>query len=344
MSPAAESATPALAAWQETYAKIGKLLFENTLEPTPDNYALWYRYLSGSDGAFNSQVERAIEQSGGLTAVAVAAINAQRNLEMSSSDLSRMANDAQKYLEAVSDVVGQSSDDAREYGTALEDNVAGLATGAPPSAVESLLQLTRAMIEKTRIAEESLRKTGEEITALRDDLATAQRAATTDGLTGLSNRRSMDAQLEAAFDAARRGHTPLSVAICDIDHFKKFNDTFGHQIGDEVLKFVASSLAKAADDRCFVGRFGGEEFVLLFEGRSAEEAAAELDRIRAVVAARELKVTATGQSLGRVSFSAGVAMIQRRGGPSALLKRADAALYRAKDQGRNRVLIAGDDE
>jgi diguanylate cyclase len=132
------------------------------------------------------------------------------------------------------------------------------------------------------------------------------------------------------------------VAICDIDHFKSFNDTHGHQIGDEVLKFIGKVLARSAGERHFAARFGGEEFMMLFEGLDAPQAQRELDRIRAEVASRELKVTATGRSLGKLSFSGGVAVLARRDSPEALVKRADAALYQAKASGRNRVCIAGE--
>lgn len=327
-------------AWDGLYERIGALLFEHHLEPNPDNFALCHRYVTGGDGAFNERVERVMRDNGGLTSIAVAALMAQRNAEHSATDLARIADSAQDYLEKIARILGQSGSDAHAYGAALESRAAGLASGVPPSAeINELIGLTRTMIEKTRDAEGHLRQTTVEIEGLRDNLTAAERKANSDALTGLPNRRALEARMRSAVEAARRAKQPLSIAICDIDHFKSFNDLHGHQIGDEVLKFVASALARVANDRRFVARYGGEEFVILLEGLDTQAAAAEVDRIRAGIASRELKVTATGRSLGKLSFSAGVSGLEKRDSPGTMLKRADAALYVAKDAGRNRVRI-----
>jgi diguanylate cyclase len=334
---------PALEDWRGTYDRIGQLLFDNLLEPTPENFEVCHRYLTANDSQFNNMVDRAIEQSGGLTAVAVAAIAAQRTIEISATDLSKIAEDAQEFIEQITAILTKASEDAGEYGAALEGSAADLAAGMPPfRTIENLIGLTRVMIDRTRTAEDHLRKTRGELTVLRDDLDAANRSANTDPLTGLANRRALEKRLRASIEQARREKAPLSVAICDIDHFKSFNDTHGHQIGDEVLKFIGKVLARSAGERHFAARFGGEEFMMLFEGLDAPQAQRELDRIRAEVASRELKVTATGRSLGKLSFSGGVAVLARRDSPEALVKRADAALYQAKASGRNRVCIAGE--
>ena len=108
-----------------------------------------------------------------------------------------------------------------------------------------------------------------------------------------------------------------------------------------MIKFVATSLAKDGGERLFAARYGGEEFVVLFEGSNASQAGAEVDRIRAAIGARDLKINATGQTLGRLTFSAGVAELSLDDdGSSAMLKRADVALYEAKRGGRNRVVVS----
>jgi diguanylate cyclase len=261
----------------------------------------------------------------------------------------------------MSSILTRSGDDARDYGLALQSEAAGLEatgleaagleaagleaagpnlTGSPASVVRKLVDLTRSMIDKAQTAEEDLRRTEMQMSAMRKDLAAAHRKANSDPLTGLPNRRALDHQLRAAVENARRADSPLALAICDIDHFKQFNDTHGHQIGDEVIKFVGSSLGRTAGADIFVARYGGEEFVALFERAAAGEAMKMLDKIRAAIAARELKVTHTGQSLGKLSFSGGIATLDLQDSPGSLLKRADAALYRAKQEGRNRIVAA----
>jgi diguanylate cyclase len=327
--------------WRGHYDDITRLLFDNGLEPTPTNYTLAYRYVTASDATFNHTVEQAIA-GGGLTAAAVAAILAERNLELSAADLQVMVDDAQKHLVQVERIVISSRVAALDYGDALATNAAELATGAPPEpVVGELVGLTQSMIDRTRTVEEQLRAACSEVRQLRDSLTEAQEAANRDALTGLPNRRALDTRLATASDTARRTGQPFSIAICDIDNFKMFNDRFGHQIGDEVIKFVANSLAKDNNERLFAARYGGEEFVVLFDGVDAAGAGAEVDRIRAAICARDLKVNATGQTLGRLTFSAGIAQLcTSDSGTSAMLKRADIALYQAKSAGRNQVVVS----
>ncbi|WP_294395212.1 GGDEF domain-containing protein [uncultured Sphingomonas sp.] len=326
--------------WRRLYDGIARVLLDNRLEPTPTNYAMAHRYLTAHDRAYNGSIERAIK-SGGLSAASAAAMIAERSVELSAADLTVMIAEAQARLTEVDEIVTQSRIAAHDYGEALESNAAQLEAGAPVApVVNTLVGLTRSMIERTRGVGDQLRAACDEIRQLRDSLAEAQDQANKDALTGLPNRRALDARLAAAMDNARLTGEPFSIAICDIDHFKAFNDRFGHQIGDEVIKFVATSLARDSNERLFAARYGGEEFVILFEGAGAAMAKAEIDRIRVAIAARDLKVNATGQTLGKLTFSAGVAELAREDdGSSAMLKRADVALYQAKRGGRNRVVI-----
>ncbi len=301
--------------WRRLYDMIGKLLFDHGLEPSPANFDLCHRYLSGRDNELNAVIDRAITKDGGLTEAVTAAISAKLDSGLSTDELSRIATDAQGYLEEMSAILARSGD-------------------------ETLVELTRAMIDKAHAAEEDLRRTELQMSAMRKDLATAQHKANSDPLTGLPNRRAFDHHLRSAFENARRAGSPLALAMCDIDHFKLFNDTHGHQIGDEVIKFVGSSLGRPANGDIFAARYGGEEFVLVFERGAAGQALGILDKIRATIAARELKVTNTGQSLGKLSFSGGIANISAQDSPGSILKRADAALYQAKQDGRNRIKTA----
>jgi diguanylate cyclase len=256
-----------------------------------------------------------------------------------------MASGAQAQLNTILTLLHRSSEDVRSYGESLEENRALLEDpDTTVRTVDELIHLTKTMIEKSREVEEKLRVSSEEITQLRDNLTEARKQADTDPLTGLPNRGSMDRRLKDAIEAARANKTPLSIAICDIDKFKLVNDTHGHLVGDEVIKFVASSLAKKDSDRLFVARFGGEEFVLLFDGIDPIAAANELNEVRQRVGNLELKITSTGAKLGKITFSAGIADLEGRANGSAILKAADTALYRAKNDGRNRVYIATPDE
>ena len=151
-----------------------------------------------------------------------------------------------------------------------------------------------------------------------------------------SSKRSV---ISGLLSEARAKGEVLSLAFCDVDRFKLINDTHGHDAGDRVLCAVAGTLNEHAGDACFVARHGGEEFVLLFYGMDKEEARVKLDAIRRAQAARQLMNRETGKPFGRVTFSGGVAEVTEDSDTRSALTRADAALYRAKEEGRNRVVI-----
>jgi diguanylate cyclase len=184
---------------------------------------------------------------------------------------------------------------------------------------------------------------GQQMVSLQDNLAEAQANAETDPLTGLANRRAFQAKLIEAAQQALQEDYPLTLAFCDIDHFKKFNDTHGHDTGDRILRLVADALSEGAGEDTFVGRYGGEEFLILFDGIMARRAAMRVDEIRDELQNRSLVSRTTGQSLGTITFSAGVAQLQNGEDVGDVLRRADEALYNAKNAGRNRVIISGEE-
>jgi diguanylate cyclase (GGDEF)-like protein len=149
----------------------------------------------------------------------------------------------------------------------------------------------------------------------------------TDGLTGVSNRRAWEGGYGLAMARAVRSGQTLSVVMLDLDHFKRFNDTYGHAAGDKLLRFTAQLLLRSTRVTDIVARYGGEEFALCLEGCSAEDAQALLERIK-------------GQLPGGSTFSAGIAITDGNETPAAVLERADKALYGAKRAGRNRIKIS----
>lgn len=165
----------------------------------------------------------------------------------------------------------------------------------------------------------------------------AQEMALSDPLTGLANRRHARIFLEANFAAAERGAS-LAVVIFDIDHFKEFNDTYGHAAGDEVLKTVADLLGGGTRDMDLSARWGGEEFLTVLSSGDAEGATIFAERFRTTLEEQPTQ-------WGRVTISAGIAThVPGMESPELLVAAADRALYRAKEDGRNRVRLAGESE
>lgn len=245
---------------------------------------------------------------------------------------------AQTRIDGAVLLVGRSADDAEAYREALSVEAEALVGAhAGEQVTAALIGVTRTMIARARGAEERLRAMGEELESVQRDLADARQSAEHDQLTGLPNRRALEAALQRAVETSRAADQALSLAFCDIDHFKRLNDTHGHALGDRVLRLVGDCLSEGAGTGAFVGRQGGEEFVMLFEGVRLEEAAARVDAVRAELAHRDFKSRTNETPIGHITFSAGVAALRPGEMGDSLMQRADEALYRAKNGGRNRV-------
>jgi diguanylate cyclase len=186
-----------------------------------------------------------------------------------------------------------------------------------------------------------LEESTSEITKLRDNLAEVRRDAATDALTGLGNRKAFDAALERAVAEGGAAGGSICLAVLDIDHFKRFNDTWGHQTGDQVLRYVASVLSRVGASPRFAARYGGEEFAIIFPGETASTVAPVLMEVLQEIASRNLRRRSTNEELGAITVSAGLAELKLKEGALDLVARADAALYASKRGGRNRVTNAG---
>ncbi|MEZ6001258.1 GGDEF domain-containing protein [Hyphomonas sp.] len=184
----------------------------------------------------------------------------------------------------------------------------------------------------------------DQVERLTADLEAARTAALTDGLTGLANRRMLDTKLLGFVADAQGGEAALSLFVCDIDHFKRVNDRWGHDVGDHVIRFVAAKLRSLARPGWLAARFGGEEFVLVMPGMTAWEAEKIATQLLGDVGSRPLRIRNSGDVIGRVTLSIGVA--EYRPGETAdyWFRRADTCLFNAKAGGRNQVLSepAGD--
>jgi diguanylate cyclase len=337
--PAARPAAAALARRIEDrplFEAVGRFLDEHRLDYSPANYLLVYTLVTRKNAAAVAAIEAAISDGVRLTQRDADRILAEAGVALSgsasvSSPTDDMLEQARLQLEAVAAIAGASHERTAQFGRDLETSAAELRT-APNAALDDLLRITGGMIERTREAQRQLDVTTLEVQSLRRELASMSEAARTDALTGLANRRA----LEDRFDWLQRSGTAFSAALCDIDLFKTINDSHGHGVGDRVLKAVASVL-DATSAGHLVGRYGGEEFVVLLGGVRAPAAAALMDSARRELAHRSFRVRGTEAPIGRVTFSAGVVEGKPGQGWDELLARADVMLYQAKALGRNRV-------
>lgn len=320
---------------------ITTFLLDHDLDISASNLVLAHNAFSGLNPRLAREIAARIESEEGITQKWLDELAERDPVQPDRAELDRLVARLESNLETFQTNTKAARSVTSDYGSKLEQHVTDLQqVQATDELVSHLADLAKSMLERTRRAEEEMRRSEDEARSLRRSLARAKRDAEIDHLTGLPNRRAFEALLERHYEEARAACEPLSVAFCDIDEFKKVNDTHGHEAGDRVIKLIADTLAKISDDHCHVARHGGEEFVMLFRGLPPSEAAKRLDEARDQLAGRRLINRKTDQPFGQITFSGGVADVFGYGEARGALKAADEALYRAKENGRNRIELA----
>ncbi len=205
-------------------------------------------------------------------------------------------------------------------------------------AIQKLLSLSQLMVESTRENREQIAETNKKLATLQTELEHARNEADFDQLTKLPNRRKFERTLDEMLKKLHEDGQSLVLVFIDIDHFKKVNDTYGHECGDRVLRLVADELGTMSGSHCHTSRYGGEEFAVIFDGQDIDSVWKIIDNCRDTLASRSLVDLQSGKALGTISFSAGVAECLSSDTKRSILRKADLALYEAKSQGRNVVL------
>lgn len=338
----ASSPAPPQIAGLAWFDQIRALLLTTGLPALPEVYDLLWRYVRDDDHDLSLAIDTAIAH-GQFDLAYVAILRKKHCGDVGTSEVAALVEAAHEQAEALTQRIESGRTELADYGRAIADGGAALEAPLDAAALAVLLEQLSAATATMQAAnarlEGELAKAAREARELSERLGAAERAAITDQLTGVLNRRGTLELLARAQTDARETAARLSVAMVDIDHFKRFNDRFGHALGDEVLRFVARHVAdRVAPNGGIVGRLGGEEFVAVMPGHDIAAAAAAIDRIRAELASQIIRNASDGSSMGRVSFSAGVAGDRPDDSCDSLLDRADKALYTAKRMGRDRVV------
>ena len=310
---------------------------------TPDNYQVWYTYVSGENSALVRAIDILLSNGSEFDEACCRDIFHQFfTPDKNALHVSHTAREVQREIQRILDFVADMSAAHNGYDATLKEVSGNLVGNLSATEIRSLLDTLIAETENMQVTNQSLRReleeSTQEITALRENLTSARMESMTDSLTGLANRKQFDKDLRQAAINCMEAGEELSVIIADVDHFKRFNDRWGHLLGDQVLKLIGSVLQKSVCDVDTAARFGGEEFIVLLPSTSLHDAASLAEKIRADISSRKAKKRDTGETIGRITCSFGVATF-RQGEPlSALVERADRALYEAKKMGRNRVV------
>ena len=332
---------------EQAFAKSAiALMGEANVPATPDNFELFYAYAAGENpglmqvmrGLLESKKPFTPEQISDLRMRCLPGARAAAAMDTLGGDMGALVNDVMNRLES-------ATRHTANYKAALTAATGQL--GAERSQadvrklVEGLIAATRAMEQRTKALEGELQASSQQVSELRDKLDNVRRESMTDPLTQIANRKAFDEAVKSALTGVAENEE-VSLLICDIDHFKKFNDNWGHQTGDQVLRLVAACLSENTKGRDTAARYGGEEFAVLLRGTSLAAATKVAEQIRATVETKKLVKKSTGDILGTITISIGVAQFARGEGIESVVRRADACLYGAKHHGRNMVINQND--
>jgi diguanylate cyclase len=310
------------------------------LEPNVTNFAVWTAHLAGTHPALSGAIDSLRDGPVRLSDASLQSLYYQ-HLITDSEEILDLGDAMSGHLRRAAEALADAGASTARYGDALDGASVALKAPVEPfvlqTLVRTLIQATRNMRDRTRELEERLSETSGEVRSLRNNLSKVREEALTDPLTGVANRKRFDEFLEDCRREAIRKGSPLSLIMCDIDHFKAINDAWGHNVGDQVIRFIASALGSSIREGWMVARYGGEEFAIVAPDATIAEAMKAAERARMSIESKVLRRRTTNEHLGHVTASFGVAQFEPEEPRWKFVERADAALYASKDAGRNKV-------
>jgi diguanylate cyclase len=308
----------------------------------PRNFEVWYQYATGYNPELNRSINETLAQKGTLDDADIDQIYSTFLSPIRVSD--RIDAVGSRVLDEIKQVLGMidaASGSATSYSESLADaseKLEGVIDHDTLRAViERLMEGAKEIEVSNKKLEARLSASRQEIEQLQQNLETLRTESRTDPLTNLANRKFFDTALGKAIAEAKQNNQPLSLLMTDIDHFKSFNDKYGHLTGDQVLRLVALSVKQNVKGQDTVARYGGEEFMVALPNTALQSALTVADHIRRAIMTKELVKRSTGERLGRVTISIGIAVLRANDTAQTLIERADKSLYAAKRSGRNRV-------
>lgn len=322
----------------EAFERIKK---EN-LPATPDMFELWFSYYSGNNAEVVRSIEIMTKENFDLTYERCRELHRRLlNSDRSRETLQKAEEIVGNTLTDVDSVFTSLKSNNEDFGGSLEEVGVQLSQTTDPAELKKLvtgiMSQTQKMMSENKALETKLEKSSSTMQQLKQEMESVRKEAFTDGLTNIANRKRFDTEIDIMMEEAREQGYPLSLVICDIDHFKSFNDTYGHQIGDQVLRLVARVFHEGVKGRDLPCRYGGEEFVIILPETDAESAEKVANVLRNAVKSKEIRNRSTGEVLSSVTISMGVAELTGDEEVKEWIERADKALYRAKKMGRDRV-------
>ena len=337
--------SPASMPHQEIYADRALLMMRTlSVSPTPRHYSIFYACAGGQPTELVREIEKIVTAKQPVTDALLDTLYATYIAESSARTVQDSAANVKQILNDMMDTVTTFTEDTHAVGKNVAAKLQEFEKSTHQHAVRdlaaSLVEGAVSFENSSKNMTVNLAGAQQEIQQLRETLARVETEAERDFLTGCYNRRAFDKRLREATAEAIQTKTELSLVMLDIDFFKKFNDTHGHLVGDEVLKTVAKALNDTLKGSDTVARYGGEEFAVLLPRTPIKGALTVAELLRNSIANKELKRKSTGEVFGRVTVSMGATVFHPDEDVSSFIERADKGLYESKKTGRNKVTAA----
>jgi len=329
---------------EQAVAKAAMALMESHgVAPSPTNFEIFFTYAGGANPPLSRALDAHLKTKKPFTPDVLDELRHHVSKERKAIDqLDTLSKDVSAALGSVLVTLETAGKDAASYGKTLSAAIAEMVGDQSPVAVrklmDGLLGATQAMEARTKMLEDELHKSSTEVSDLKTKLDDVRKESLTDPLTAIANRKLFDMALDNAIHDANETGEEFVLCMCDIDHFKTFNDTWGHQTGDHVLRLVGACLSENVKGRDTAARYGGEEFAVILRQTRLEHALNLANQIRGHVESKKLVKKSTGDILGTITISIGVAQFTPGETTASLIRRADECLYAAKRAGRNCVI------
>ncbi len=318
-------------------------MIELDIPADPINYMVWFHYFADSYPDLKRAIDVLIDNNQVFDGEQCAKIYEQYfSLNAESAVLENASSNIELVMQKAVNYLEEAGTNAAEFGVVLSGASGNLekqsTADEATEIIAGVLSATKQMEERSKLQEERLAAAASEVATLRSEIVITRREAATDGLTGIANRKRFDFKIrENAAEMMETGED-LCLLMLDIDFFKKFNDNYGHQTGDQVLKLLAHILTDSIKGQDTAARYGGEEFCVILPKTSLKSAIHLAENIRDRVARNQITNKATGEKLGAITLSIGASQYDFGEPLSQFILRADMALYEAKNRGRNQVL------
>jgi diguanylate cyclase len=321
---------------------LGKII-ELGLPADPQSYELWYAYATGLNEKLRGEIDAALQREGKLTDGDLNRLYAQYvSPSRNTGDFDRVATRLTDEVGQVVKMINAAVSSVERYDERLQESTAAAGKAVTDAdlkrVIEGLISATKSVERENSSLKEQLDASKSRSEQLRNEIEAVRLQSLTDALTQIGNRQYFDGTLAGEMARANETAAPLTLLMVDIDHFKRINDEFGHQMGDDVLRLVAARLKSSVRDG-EIARYGGEEFGVVLYNKSIQIGRLIAERIRTSVESAEMRVRSTGAPVGRITVSIGVAELKPRMSGDDLVCRADEALYAAKRKGRNCVVL-----